>query len=342
MKHQGYISYLRVISSFAVVIIHVTAKYNNLQILESSRFTWESAYVLGSLSRFAVPVFIMITGCLLLGRNESWFLFYRKRYSRLIPPFCFWNILYLTLGAMFADNIELGDRLIHFGCKLYASSHMWYVSMLLLVMMFVPLINSMICGVKLKNTEIKVVALLCLFAYAILGVNVFLSSDNSLLWLDGLRYTGYLYLGYVLCHYSDALKKYFKLIVISSIFSALFCLWLGIHRATDGHLIDLFNYNSLPVLLQAVCVFLGMNLQNNKLKENRIINSLSDCSFGIYLVHPIVIRLWERTANKYMESILSDCFLDMALFVIIAGFVYLISYLLIAGFRRTKFGQRVC
>src|ERR1700742_1454256 len=112
----GWINNLKIISLLAVIILHVAAipldKYN--YILFS---TWLIADFYNALVRFAVPVFVMITGALLLHREYETGDFLKKRLSRIISPFLFWSLVYIGYSwynedIVFDANI-LGDiRLI--------------------------------------------------------------------------------------------------------------------------------------------------------------------------------------------------------------------------------------
>lgn len=95
-----WVSLARVIAAFAVVILHVSACVfpPDLQ-LGTANWWWANGY--DAATRWAVPVFVMISGGLLLvpGKKESLALFYKKRLSRILVPLIFWSILYLSLTA---------------------------------------------------------------------------------------------------------------------------------------------------------------------------------------------------------------------------------------------------
>ena len=63
-----YIDFLRVIALFMVVMIHVSAFYFFGEAVSSK--TWMVAHFYDSLSRPAVPIFIMVSGMLLLSSNR--------------------------------------------------------------------------------------------------------------------------------------------------------------------------------------------------------------------------------------------------------------------------------
>ncbi|HAK29628.1 MAG TPA: acyltransferase, partial [Sphingobacterium sp.] len=93
MARTSYISILRIVAIFLVILIHSSSGYLNSNEFES--FDWSYANWLNSFSRFAVPLFVVISGALLLQKDESTGQFYRKRLLKIVPPFLFWSIVYL-------------------------------------------------------------------------------------------------------------------------------------------------------------------------------------------------------------------------------------------------------
>lgn len=54
-----------------------------------------------SLSRFSVPLFVLITGFLLLPVKTDSIGFYKKRLTRILYPFLFWSLVYSLLPWIF-------------------------------------------------------------------------------------------------------------------------------------------------------------------------------------------------------------------------------------------------
>ena len=102
-KH--WIDYLRVIAIIAVITIHSTtpfyAKFNEIGMLG-----WWLANLLNSASRFAIPLFVMISGSLLLGREITIGEFYKKKAVRLLPALFVWNFFYLGLNLLYSGINE--------------------------------------------------------------------------------------------------------------------------------------------------------------------------------------------------------------------------------------------
>ncbi len=148
MLRQYWIDYLRVTAVLAVINMHVTSIYYR-QLIESENIDWWIANIINSASKFSVPLFVMISGCVLLGKNTTTITFYKKRALRLIPPLIFWSLFYIVLTGYKSDNfsllLKIGAWSIIAGKAYY---HLWYLSMFICLMLFFPFINMMITNQK--------------------------------------------------------------------------------------------------------------------------------------------------------------------------------------------------
>ncbi|MBQ9431688.1 MAG: acyltransferase [Kiritimatiellae bacterium] len=118
----------------------------------------------GSLSRFCVPVFAMITGYLLLPVRTGHAEFYKKRIGRVLPPFLFWSVIYCLLPGvigLIGGDLKTLKVLIPFAeeqpltfaaclpniAKIlfnfnWITTHMWYVYMLIGLYLILPVVSA--------------------------------------------------------------------------------------------------------------------------------------------------------------------------------------------------------
>lgn len=69
---------------------------------------WGEIY--GAFVRPCVPLFVMITGALLLPVRQLMVPFYKRRISRVVWPFLIWSVLY---NLFLPFDIDLGSYAIH-------------------------------------------------------------------------------------------------------------------------------------------------------------------------------------------------------------------------------------
>jgi len=91
------IDLIRVIAIVGVILLHagndLTSQLTSFHILR-----WWVVDIYQSIGRMGVPLFIMLSGVLLLApskRDEDLGFFFKKRFSRIGLPFIFWSIIYL-------------------------------------------------------------------------------------------------------------------------------------------------------------------------------------------------------------------------------------------------------
>jgi surface polysaccharide O-acyltransferase-like enzyme len=124
-----------------VIITHVAAgpvhRYNF-----STDPQWWVGNIYDSFIHYCVPVFVMITGALLLPQTITLKSFLQKRVKRIFIPFLFWSVVYIyfTLDD-YSNDLTLFFVLKTVTAKLLygASDHLWYIYMIIGLYLFVPI-----------------------------------------------------------------------------------------------------------------------------------------------------------------------------------------------------------
>ena len=154
-KREANYDLLRIISTFAVVVIHVVATffaYNDAKVPTNCHF---GTLLISHVARFSVPCFLMLSGAFLLadGRNADYKYFYKKSVKNIGITgsiFCLLYVLYrmttVTLGTfvLHTHSVEaLGSRLLKIFIDLLSgqiSGHLWYLYTLIGVYLAVPFV----------------------------------------------------------------------------------------------------------------------------------------------------------------------------------------------------------
>nr|WP_308217632.1 acyltransferase family protein [Paenalcaligenes niemegkensis] len=89
----------RWLAALAVVLLHCAA-VPLTRALDHGSVDWQWANVYDAATRWCVPVFVMISGVLLLNpdKQESVKRFYLRRARRILPATLFWTVFYLLWG----------------------------------------------------------------------------------------------------------------------------------------------------------------------------------------------------------------------------------------------------
>ncbi|GGH60134.1 membrane protein [Paenibacillus silvae] len=138
---------LRGMAFAAVVLQHSIAHYSLVP--QAGLQDGVVMAVLLMLSKFAVPLFIFITGMVLFyntGEQLNYSQFMRKRVMDVILPYVVWTLIYFILtprswtGFGWQELSDLGLKLV----TGKTASHFWYIIMLIQIYVFFPLFLSSI------------------------------------------------------------------------------------------------------------------------------------------------------------------------------------------------------
>jgi surface polysaccharide O-acyltransferase-like enzyme len=303
------IDLLRTLSMLMVVLLHVCAPYVNNGL---NNEVFDTSFWVGNLidsfSRVSVPIFVLISGSFLLGREDSYKIFYKKRLSRILWPLIFWGGMYALYVLLKTYYISKEWDLAHFIKSIISGKpfyHLWYLYMLVGLYLITPVINRAIKGLKLN--EIRIAAyLLLLIGFAINVSNIY-SKNNLIFILWFTEYLGYFLLGYVIIN-NPKKNNITSLLAIYTVFSLLIALLTYYFKNLYfyGYLSPLVIFASLALFN----VFTQFNLANIPFAR------ISKFTLGIYLVHagPLdVLRLLEREYKLTTQITVIDILLKFAL-----------------------------
>lgn len=169
----GWVDLLRVLACFMVVFSHSCDAF--VAQFDADRASFLTGVFGGSLMRASVPLFVMMTGVLLLPVGQGYDLvsFYRKRIGRILPPLVFWSVaLPLLMYAYFnyinpstcnpqvaVDSYtvqQLVQRIYTFVFNFnFDTTPLWYLYMLIGLYLLMPVLNAWL--VQASQRELKVV-----------------------------------------------------------------------------------------------------------------------------------------------------------------------------------------
>ena len=292
------------------------------------------------LTAAGLVMFFMVSGALLLQTNLSVGQFLKRRIGKIAGPWIFWTIFYMTVaipdsGLTWSEI----DRLF-----VYVSTPgrhiMWFMFALLGLYLITPILSKFVQHSSKK--EVRFYLLLWCATLAIPWFSPYTSLDlditNPLYYLQG--YVGYFLLGYYLHTYKPNIAKY-AFFIIALTFGAR----LAYSLMNGERVYDLFWYLSVPVMLESVAIFayVQKRIENLHLGNCRLLSLLSDCSFGMYLVHIFIMHkfLWKSETILYGFGWGGQILITWLLTLLLSFAVtYAISYLpyseYIVGFNNRK------
>lgn len=288
-----YIDILKALSIFSVVLIHVFALGLTSEIRGIVISNFSETF------KFAVPVFLMVTGTLLLNRDyKSISSFLKKRYSRIIPPYLLWVIFIifaLLLPALLNDGPIVLNEIIS---NVFTFHLAWYFWLMIGTYLMIPVINAFIKTYDINAS--KYIVILFIISSILYQFLVLIKSYSYIELRFFLMPIGYLCLGYLLANYKFKREKLIFIIAIISFIA------VSSFEVIYGQYPDLvFILNNLDTaqasnmdvsvlrIIQASSVFLIIKYLAPKLSKIKgIVTSISRSSYGIYLVHIFVYLIY--------------------------------------------------
>lgn len=294
-----YLDFLRCTASFAVVAIHVLGPFRYLygEIPDSD---WLAAMGINSVTRWAVPVFIMISGALLLSSDRDFNCehYLRKRLSKVALPFIGWSLIYAFVGGFVEGSWSSAETI-----KIIGNSpnepvwyHLWFFYDFIPLYFVIPFLILLLKKISPELIKLAVVTWLLLFLMNWLKVESFLRQNLIL-------YTGYLILGWYLVNRDNSKElKYWLIAGVSMLLLNFFGSW---QLAIDSGQYRSFymGYKTLNTVLIAVMLFVLAQTYADKIqgKLRILISIIAKYSLGIYLLHPLLLIPVRNLDNGYYD-----------------------------------------
>ena len=303
-KNIQYFDTLRVMATIAVILIHVSSPLMKMNFGRNTEF-WLIGVILNNLVRFAIPLFLVLSGATLLTKQYNVIDFYKKRMSRVLVPFLFWLPAYWVFRWFMLREWERPhsfDAIVSWGSNLFmkegVSVHLWFVYMILLLYLFIPAISK-ILKIASRKSIVIFIALWLVLNY-LQSVHAF-SIDSFPLLLKKIYgymlYTGYLVLGYFLktlhSEYKFTRTSAFILYTTTVVITSFLTYYLSFQSGKQT--LTAMGTFTITTFFQVIAVYYmveGLEFKNKFISH--IIQTLSNYSFGIYLVHVMVISLFFR------------------------------------------------
>lgn len=287
-----HLEIIRIIALICIIYNHTGERGNNIYLFTNGNITFAISLITDILCKIGVPLFLMISGALLLTKEEDWQQIYQKRGLRIIKVILLFVTIRYLYECYFVKKLSFSFLELF---KIILEGNLftpyWFLYTYLSVLLILPFLKKIIK--KLNEKEMNILVLL-IFGFYVLKPVIFA--------LFGLKFEVsfmldisccYCVLGYYLEHTvptSVYTKKNIMLAIVIIAGCVGFSYWLITkERATTG--IIKYEYNSILSILIAFCVFFIIKSIWCNIKKTREhvfcergISIMGDCSFGIYLI----------------------------------------------------------
>lgn len=355
-KRIAELDILRAVSAFAVVLIHVTASPLATLPVDSTSFFWYS--LINQWSRFSIPAFVLVTGLVLFftyGQREELKTgeFLRKRLQAVAIPYLVWTVLYMLYRTQVqGDWPKFPENLAWSVLRGNAMYQLYFVVLIFQYYLLFPLIRPL--G---RSRWLGVATALILAVQAVLMWDTYYGLFTNqvttpwlvslLAWRDRLFpwWMGYFMVGIWLASRIDQVlqvgRRYLWALLLAS---AGLLGWMmteymrafAIPGMTVGFAATGFRPSAFLYALVAIVTLLGFGtwLLERESWVSRLLLELGKHSFGIFLVHPLVLELSIR--------LLRPIALTPSIYLaVVTGMVMVGSYVLARLLAALPFGHHI-
>jgi surface polysaccharide O-acyltransferase-like enzyme len=264
-------------------------------------FRWGFVDIYQTLARIGVPLFVMLTGALLLEpskNEESLRVFFKKRWVRIGLPFLFWGVIYFAWDFL-VIKIPFTTTAVLQGILNGPYTQFWYLYVLAGLYLLTPILRIFMAHAN--EQLVKYFAIVWVVGVSLVPVFLTFTSftlNNDLFTLTG--FVGYFILGALLMTVKIRRSAIYLFMLLGIALTALATYLLAV--TVGGTQMYYFQgYFSPTIVLASVMVFmLLLTIPQPKVQPetkpsifNRLLKVISENTLAIFLFHVIVMETLE-------------------------------------------------
>jgi surface polysaccharide O-acyltransferase-like enzyme len=295
--------------------------------------TWFASMFYFFATKVAVPLFLMISGAVLLGKEETYQTVFRKRILRYTVVLIVFSLFYYLVNL--TEYAEGGFHLMSFLKRIYTkriTNAYWYMYLYLGILFLLPILRK-----PVRSMTAKDYIYVGVFHAVIAGTLPLLSHYAG--WPEISEhftavclssYLIYFYTGYFMEHVLN--PRYYTVpgaLVASLIYLMVTALCTyGMYyeyKATGSISFFLDNVSLITIMVQSLCVFYFIKVWTmhshllRSVTATKIVRQIGGCTFGIYLLSDYLIGKLEPvydTCIQYMNRIPAVMIYEVAVFIV--------------------------
>jgi surface polysaccharide O-acyltransferase-like enzyme len=320
---------IRTLAIFLVILLHASIE-PTLGLVESEQQAvvhFLAMNIYNSLSRVSVPLFVMLSGALLLkpSENETLGVFLKKRFRRIGPAFVFWGAAYFAWRA-FVNGEALTVNSVVEGILQGPYFHFWFLYMIIGLYLITPLLRLFVDHAELR--VLKYIIVLWFVGVAInplIGLVVGYEIDTNVFVIAG--WVGYFLLGFYL--QKERLRSMFLYtIMLLGYLWTIFGTWIVTHNVGGETSYFFYDFLTANVILTSAALFqLLLSVKPEGFTKRfprggKLVSLISQYTLPIYLFHVMVLESLERGYFGFKLSVTTlNPFVEIPLITVVTLFI---------------------
>lgn len=270
-----------------------------------SELHWWTATVYKSFTMPGVPLFVILSGALLLQSsklNEPIRVFLKKRFNRIGVAFIFWSLIYIAWGFFVTETPPTLNNVIDGVFYSFISGsyyHFWFLYLIIGLYLVTPVLRAVVAYDSHKL--LRYLIILWFIGVAVVPIVKLVGAQylsDTLFVIGGS--IGYFVLGAYLQRIRVRSSILYALFFLSFGFT-IFGTWLmRFHFQSLGQEYFFFDYLSANVILTSVVLFMILSkfpadwAKNKHSLLGRVVHEIGRNTLPIYLFHIIILETLQR------------------------------------------------
>ena len=352
MKKIHYLSYLRAVACIAIIILHTV---DGAVIMYQNSIS--SGEKVSSLSvvycmMWAVPCFVMVTGALLLDKNRIITIkdTFKKYILRILIALVAFSLIFALFDTLMNKD---GTGIAFFGKGLLnvltgnGWAHMWYLY--LLIGLYLLMIAYRAVANHVSDSEYRYLLIVYAVFLSLVPLLQIWNAKTGFYIHVSTIYPFYLFAGYAIASQKLKINRGISILLMAIGVAGIVASTILNEKYVNISYGNLLGYASIFVLVLTVGIFsLAKNSERPSLPDvensvekkpgiiGKIFLEIDRCSFGIYLIHMIFVRLTLRywQINPYASNLTILIFIGLVLGILIVSYGITALLKLIPGVKK--------
>lgn len=323
-SHKSWADILRVFCIFGVIVIHACGStiYSYGKI---SSIDWLEGNLLDSFVRCSVPLFVMLSGALIIRLKVSSVHEVFKRILKVLIPLMIWDFFFLLYVSHFSGS-PLKLQSIFINPPMY---HLWFVYMIIGLYLILPLFQMLFLSL-IHRKEMQIYLFFVWFVISSLPIYMSTSCIanyqqlNLFQQINVFGYGGYFMIGAFLadqCKQSKLPSYKFFIIFLAGV-AATFLYTLYFSQVCNGLIETAYLYLSPNVILSSIALFIVFNGLSVKYWVANYFKWVADKVFLIYFIHVVIL---EHVSNSHLIASIKQTLPVFFVILIVSLLTFVIS-----------------
>ena len=334
-ERQPHYDLLRILAILCVIYNHTNERGYYLYAFPGSRILHDFYIAFAALMAVAVPIFFMISGALLLPKQESIGELYRKRVLRILSVILLFSVLQYGVKLWKGTApLSVNYLLVHILGDSMIPSY-WYLYTYLAYLLILPFLRKLVNVMEKRDYHYLFVLLLVVEGLLPVGLYLLgIPSVNSFFVLPMLnRIMVYPLLGYYMEYVMEP-ERYCtettKVVLVSMIIVLLIFVFMTNLRGLPYDKFTTYDKGlytcSLTAVLDFGVYYLAKRFcqKRDMSKCRKVLMSLGDATLGIYLIEQPIMRNIPAVCDRFVPYV--GAFPACIVYVFV---VFMVSYVII-------------